>query len=89
MDTNCNCKNRCKNKRVYASRGEWTLIRITKKRCKNKWVDALRGLWILIGIAKKCKNKSVEALRPRLILIGITKESAKVRRLIQAGACGH
>ena len=45
---------KCKNKRVYALRGGWTITGIAKKKWKNKRVDALRGGWTMIGIAKKC-----------------------------------
>ena len=57
-------KTKCKNKRVDALRGEWTLSGIAK-RYKTKKVDALSGEWTLIGIAKKCNNKWVGTVRGR------------------------
>ena len=44
-------KKECKNKRVYALRGEWTQIGI-EKTCKNERADTLRSRWLMIGIAK-------------------------------------
>ena len=45
-------KKKCKNKKVYALRGERTQIGI-EKTCKNIRADALIGGWPMIGIAKK------------------------------------
>ena len=47
---------KCKNKRVDALRGKYTLIGIAKQRCSQKRVDALRGGWTSDW---KCKKKRV------------------------------
>ena len=51
MNNDWNCQ-RCKNKRVDALRGRWTMIGVANV-LKNKRADALRGGWPIIGIAKK------------------------------------
>ena len=46
----------CRNKRVYALKGRWTITGIAKKKGKNKRVDTLRGGWPRIGIAKRVQK---------------------------------
>ena len=45
----------CRNKRVYALKGRWTITGIAKKG-KNKRVDTLRDGWPRIGIAKRVQK---------------------------------
>ena len=52
VDTDWNCKNKCKNKRVGALRGWWLMIGIAKRVQKISFY-ALRGGWPMIGIVPK------------------------------------